>query len=478
MRYLFVANQEPLQGYTEFCNNTYLALFCETRRNGYNGFPNEYEKKEQLCLIGEKASFSQSKVLDGRGVSLDQGNTVTVSTESKFSPDHFSQREIVHSPVQKAHTLIVWDRTNLAQILNWLEYSPRVVVLSELLGILTNNYIDSFEYNLCIHNVSQRRQYLNSFTQMQDYTKVLTHEIELPETTTISEISRAVPNNYLQHRVQNGIVCTFSPEISDRLQDLVKDPKMLNKFFTSNSFYFLQDLKSLYFMSKLHITTFLWENCSKYIMLQKPEEIIHLPENSNALSTSGDSTLQSKTEDDSHARGESRLSSDHVSALAQELSTHGEIPDGSYMVYRSIITLFDGYTFSEECQKRLTKVYNSKSEFNYNERVVKNFCDRYDYAVTAYANGNFSIETNISEWLLDVRVNASNVTSLFHKNIYEGGGFKNKGKRLKMFRNGFHEQNVGYKDLIYILNYIHLHDKAKEEEKREMLKQVQKVLVL
>ena len=50
MRYLFVANQEPLQGYTEFCNNTYLALFCETRRNGYNGFPKEYEKKEHLCL--------------------------------------------------------------------------------------------------------------------------------------------------------------------------------------------------------------------------------------------------------------------------------------------------------------------------------------------------------------------------------------------------------------------------------------------
>lgn len=155
-----------------------------------------------------------------------------------------------------------------------------------------------------------------------------------------------------------------------------------------------------------------------------------------------------------------------------------EIPNDSHMVYRSIITLFDGYTFSKECQQRLTKVYNSKSEFNYNERVVKNFCDRYGYVVTTYANGNFSIETNISEWLLDIRVNASNVTSLFHKNIYEGGGFKNKGKRLKMFRNGFHEQNVGYKDLIYILNYIHLHDKAKEEEKREMLKQVQKVLAL
>lgn len=458
MRYLFVANQEPLQGYTEFCNNTYLALFCETRRNGYNGFPNEYEKKEQLCLIGEEVCFkpNTSEIIDrGKEVYFSQdcsslGKEVCFKSNTSeimaVSLDHVTAgnigKEVCFSPVPRTHTLIVWDRTNLVQILNWLEYSPRVVVLSELLEILTNNYINSFEYNLCIHNVSQRRQYLNSFTQMQDYTKVLTHEIELPETTTIGEISRAVPNNYLQHRVQNGIVCTFSPEISNRLQDLVKDPEMLNKFFTSNSFYFLQDLKSLYFMSKLHITTFLWENCSKYIMLQKPEGIIHLPEN------------------------------------IQDIIMQSEIPNDSHMVYRSIITLFDGYTFSKECQQRLTKVYNSKSEFNYNERVVKNFCDRYGYIVTTYANGNFSIETNISEWLLDIRVNASNVTSLFHKNIYEGGGFKNKGKRLKMFRNGFHEQNVGYKDLIYILNYIHLHDKAKEEEKREMLKQVQKVLAL
>ena len=147
MRYLFVANQEPLQGYTEFCNNTYLALFCETRRNGYNGFPNEYEKKEQLCLIVDVQDPSSQK------------------EEVSFSQDYSSLgKEVSFSPVPRTHTLIVWDRTNLAQILNGLEYSPRVIVLSELLEILTNNYINSFEYNLCIHNVSQRRQYLNSFT--------------------------------------------------------------------------------------------------------------------------------------------------------------------------------------------------------------------------------------------------------------------------------------------------------------------------
>lgn len=36
-------------------------------------------------------SFSQSEILDGRGVSLDQRNTVTVSTESRFSPVTSSQ---------------------------------------------------------------------------------------------------------------------------------------------------------------------------------------------------------------------------------------------------------------------------------------------------------------------------------------------------------------------------------------------------
>ena len=99
MRYLFVANQEPLQGYTEFCNNTYLALFCETRRNGYNGFPNEYEKKEQLCLIGdvqkpssqsEEVSFSQDYTSLGEEVSfksntseiIDRGEEVCFNTKN------------------------------------------------------------------------------------------------------------------------------------------------------------------------------------------------------------------------------------------------------------------------------------------------------------------------------------------------------------------------------------------------------------
>lgn len=47
MKYLFVANQKPLQGYTEFCNNTYLALLCETKRNEYYSLPNEYIRSEQ-----------------------------------------------------------------------------------------------------------------------------------------------------------------------------------------------------------------------------------------------------------------------------------------------------------------------------------------------------------------------------------------------------------------------------------------------
>ena len=142
MRYLFVANQEPLQGYTEFCNNTYLALFCETRRNGYNGFPNEYEKKEQLCLIGdvqepssqrEEVSFSQDYTSLGEEVSF-KSNTSEITA---VSLDHVTAgtigEEVCFSPVPRTHTLLVWDRTNLVQILNGLEYSPRVVVLSELL---------------------------------------------------------------------------------------------------------------------------------------------------------------------------------------------------------------------------------------------------------------------------------------------------------------------------------------------------------
>lgn len=79
---------------------------------------------------------------------------------------------------------------------------------------------------------------------MQDYTKVLTHEILFrPEHfhLTIGEI----PGQYLTttYKYSNGIVCTHSGNISNRLQDLVKDPEMLNRsqgtilFFHSKSLY-------------------------------------------------------------------------------------------------------------------------------------------------------------------------------------------------------------------------------------------------
>ena len=60
MKYLFVANQKPLQGYTEFCNNTYLALLCETKRNEYSSLPNEYIRSEQLCFIGSTVKLDNS----------------------------------------------------------------------------------------------------------------------------------------------------------------------------------------------------------------------------------------------------------------------------------------------------------------------------------------------------------------------------------------------------------------------------------
>ena len=51
-------------------------------------------------------SFSQSEILDGRGVSLDQRNTVTVSTESRFSPVTSSQE---NSSTIKANSKHVED---------------------------------------------------------------------------------------------------------------------------------------------------------------------------------------------------------------------------------------------------------------------------------------------------------------------------------------------------------------------------------
>lgn len=414
MKYLFVANQKPLQGYTEFCNNTYLALLCETKRNEYSSLPNEYIRSEQLCFIGST-------------VKLD---------------------------ISDFNILVIWDRNNLAKILDYLGFTPRIVILSELLELLTNNYINSFEYNLCIHCVLQRKNYPSSFTAMKDFIPIITHEIELPETILLSEIERVLPNNYLQNRVQSGIVCTFNQATIPWLKNLIENSVLIDKFFTSTVYYFLQDLKSLYFMSKLRITTFLWENCSKRVVIQRDQEIIHLIE-CEAIQNQEELSPRSSAGGIQH---NSSFSPDDSPGFSQ-------VVPKIVLIYKSIIALFDCYTLCEKCAEKLTGIYNSVTEFNYNEIIVKNFCNRNEYEFSVKLNGNFEIITNVSEWFLDVTINSSKVSNLFHKNMFEGGGCRNKGKKRKMFRNGFHKQHVNCDDLIYILNYIHIHDEAREKEK-------------
>lgn len=414
MKYLFVANQKPLQGYTEFCNNTYLALLCETKRNEYSSLPNEYIRSEQLCFIGST-------------VKLD---------------------------ISDFNILVIWDRNNLAEILDYLGFTPRIVILSELLELLTSNYINSFEYNLCIHCVLQRKNYPSSFTAMKDFIPIITHEIELPETILLSEIERVLPNNYLQNRVQSGIVCTFNQATIPWLKNLIENSVLIDKFFTSTVYYFLQDLKSLYFMSKLRITTFLWENCSKRVVIQRDQEIIHLIE-CEAIQNQEELSPRSSAGGIQHNSSFSQDDSPGFSPVVPKI----------VLIYKSIIALFDGYTLCKKCAEKLTGIYNSVTEFNYNEIIVKNFCNRNEYEFSVKLNGNFEIITNVSEWFLDVTINSSKVSNLFHKNMFEGGGCRNKGKKRKMFRNGFHKQHVNCDDLIYILNYIHIHDEAREKEK-------------
>ena len=438
MRYLFVANQEPLQGYTEFCNNTYLALLCETKRNEHSSLPNEYIRSEQLYFIGST-------------VKLD---------------------------ISDFNILVIWDRNNLDKIIDYLGFTPRIVILSELLELLTSNYINSFEYNLCIHCVLQRKNYPSSFTAMENFIQIITHEIELPEAMFLSEIERVLPNNYLQNRVQSGIVCTFNQAIVSWLKDLIENSILIDKFFTSTIYYFLQDLKSLYFMSKLRITTFLWENCSKRVVIQRDQEVIHLIEceaiqNQEELSPrSSAGGIQHNScfsQDNNSNPGFNQDSGSNPSFSQDNNSNPGFSPviPKMVLIYKSIITLFDGYTLCEKCKEKLTGIYNSVTEFNYNERIVKNFCNRYEYGFSVKLNGSFEIVTNVSEWFLDITVNSSKVTNLFHKNMFEGGGCRNKGKKRKMFQNGFHKQHVNCNDLIYILNYIHVHDEAREKEKMQ-----------
>ena len=58
--------------------------------------------------------FSQSEILDGSGVSLDQGNTVTVSTESRYSPGTSPKKE-KRDEKGKAHLYSSKDDTLLAK---------------------------------------------------------------------------------------------------------------------------------------------------------------------------------------------------------------------------------------------------------------------------------------------------------------------------------------------------------------------------
>lgn len=58
--------------------------------------------------------FSQSEILDGSGVSLDQGNTVTVSTESRYSPGTSPKKE-KRDEKGKAHLYSSKDDTPLAK---------------------------------------------------------------------------------------------------------------------------------------------------------------------------------------------------------------------------------------------------------------------------------------------------------------------------------------------------------------------------
>ena len=305
-----------------------------------------------------------------------------------------------------------------------------------------------------IHCVLQRKNYPSSFTAMKDFIPIITHEIELPETILLSEIERVLPNNYLQNRVQSGIVCTFNQATIPWLKNLIENSVLIDKFFTSTVYYFLQDLKSLYFMSKLRITTFLWENCSKRVVIQRDQEIIHLIE-CEAIQNQEELSPRSSAGGIQHNSSFSPDDSPGFSPVVPKI----------VLIYKSIIALFDGYTLCEKCAEKLTGIYNSVTEFNYNEIIVKNFCNRNEYEFSVKLNGNFEIITNVSEWFLDVTINSSKVSNLFHKNMFEGGGCRNKGKKRKMFRNGFHKQHVNCDDLIYILNYIHIHDEAREKEK-------------
>lgn len=268
MKYLIVANKNKLQHYCDFCDNSYIALYCKTKRNDCSSLPNEFLLDEQLCFIGK-------------------------------------------GKIPNFNILVVWDRTNLAEIQQNIKIKKyNIVILNELLDFLTYDYIDSFEYSLCIHSVLQRKNYPSTY----NFPGVLKREFILPVATTTKDIERPLENNYLQNEVQNGVINTFNQDDLQRLESTFKNGYFIDRLFTSREYYFLQDLKSLYFLSKIRITSFLWEQGIRFLTLSKNDKKIHL--------------LFCKDSENNK-------------------------------VYKSIIYLFDGYELCDICIPTLAKIYNS-----------------------------------------------------------------------------------------------------------------------
>lgn len=291
--------------------------------------------------------------------------------------------------------LVIWNRNNLDRIYkilpkNQLNYN--VVVLSELLGFILKNYVNSFENNLCIFNILQRKDYPLIYSKF------------------FGSIENLYTNNKLfdplQDKVQNHVLCKFNKMQLNLLNEMENTfynlgrPVFLNldRLCIDKRYLFVHDLKMLFFISRILISSHLQDLGMLNLISYAKQSCWHLQ----------DCVQLEKVKN---------------KKLKRVLPIH---------------YLFDGIRVCLMCNMKLYSSFNyNKSILDDNEILINRFCSSNGFRYRKLKNNTFSLQTNSFSWLLKLS-STSRVINLYKKNSDKD----------------FQKQNLNHFDLDFILKYI------------------------
>lgn len=362
-KYLFISNSCEISGYHWPIDGSFIAINCTITFNEDNS--------PIFQIIDEEVWFLyDSRILDKEEAGLN------------------------------FDILVIWDRSNLDRIYKILpkkQLNYNVVVLSELFEFILKNYVNSFEYNLCIFNIIQRKDYPSIYSKFFESAERLYTNDRLLDA--------------LQDKVQNHVLCKFNKVQLNLLNGLgnvfcnLDRPAFLNldKLCTDKRYLFVHDLKILFFISRIWISS----NLRNLGML-------------NFISYDRQSCW--------HLEKCTQLEKVKNKRLKRVLPVH---------------YLFDGIRVCLVCNKKLCDSFvYTKTIFDDNEILINRFCSSKGFRYRKMKNNVFALQTNTFSWLLKLSSN-NRVTNLYYK--------KNSDK-------DFQKQNLNHFDLDSILKYINFYE--------------------